>query len=53
MNDALIVDQHGHHQHQHILILRLFAGQYQTGTAGVSQLNQHICAVEVAQDLDE
>ena len=50
---GLIVDQHRHHQHQHILVLRLLRGQHQSGTAGVSQLQDDILAVEVAQNLDE
>ena len=50
---TLVINQHRHHQHEHILILWLLRRQYESSTTGVGQLDDDFLTVKVAEHLDE
>lgn len=45
----LLLSDHRHHEHQHILIFRLLQRLYQTGPGRIRKLYDNVLAVEIAE----
>ena len=49
----LVVQEHRHDEHQYILVLGLLGRNDDASAAGIGQLNLHLVALQVVEDLGE
>ena len=50
---GLVVEHHGHEEHEHVLVVLLFGGHDDAGARGVGELHDDLFALEVVEQFHE